>query len=647
MKKNKLILTVFLTAFLYFFFSCEDYLDVVPDNVPTIDHAFLDRTSAERYLATCYTYFPDLSSPSADPAILGSDEWWAIEDDFYNSQSYNYAGLRLKKGELNSNDPLFNFWDGLNGGRACYRAIRDCNVFIENIHKVGNDLSEEEARRWIAEVKTLKAYYHYYLMRMYGPIPIIKENLPISAGIEEVRVHRDPFDEGINYIVSLLDEATPDLPSQILNVSSELGRITQPISLALKAEILVMAASPLFNGNPDYESFTDNRGIRLFPQEYSKEKWEKAAIACKDAIDISLHAGHELYEFTKQTNISDSTKLLMSLRHAVTDRWNKEIIWTEAKLSMHPYQRASTPMFFIEQHQWMPTDPFMCPTLRMAELFYTKNGVPIDEDKQFDFTNRFLTSQAPSDHKYYIQTGYTTANLNIDRETRFYANLAFDGAIWFGNGRYKDVGNGSINEQPWVIRTKKGEPQGKVSNLRYSLSGYWVRKTSHFESVSTSSSSNVIVRSTFPIIRLADLYLLYAEALNESMDSPAQEVFHYIDLVRARAGLDGVIKSWQSFSKYPSKPSTKEGMREIIQKERMIELAFEGKRFWDIRRWKTAHTWLNQPIRGLNPDGQTPEDFNRVRVLYTPEFSTKDYLFPIRQYNIRVNTNLIQNPYWK
>ncbi|MDD4590680.1 MAG: RagB/SusD family nutrient uptake outer membrane protein [Parabacteroides sp.] len=644
MKRIKYIAVISL---FFFYFACEDYLDVVPDNVPTIDHAFLDRTSAEKYLATCYTYFPNLSAPSGDPAILGSDEWWAIEDQLYNARNTNYAGLKLKKGELSSNDPLFNFWDGLNGGRACYRAIRDCNVFLENIHKVGNDLSEEEFRRWIAEVKCLKAYYHYFLMRMYGPVPIIKENLPISSCIEDVRVYRDPFDEGIDYIVSLLDEAVSDLPLEILNVSSELGRITQPIALALKAEILVMAASPLFNGNSDYQSLVDNRGVALFSQEFSKEKWEKAAVACKNAIDTALLAGHELYEFTKQTNISDSTKRLMSLRHVVTDKWNKEIIWTEAKLSMYDYQYATTPFFFIEQAQWAPTDPYMCPTLRMAELFYSNHGVPLEEDIQFDYTNRFQTEVAPLDHKYYIQPGYETAKLNIGRETRFYANLAFDGAIWFGNGRYKDVGDGTASEQPWVFQTKKGQPQGKTSNLRYSLSGYWVRKTSHFESVSTSSSSNVIVRSTFPIIRLADLYLLYAEALNESLDVPSEEVYHYIDLVRNRAGLNGVVESWQNYSKYPTKPGTKEGMREIIRQERMIELAFEGKRFWDIRRWKTAHSWLNQPIRGLNPDGQTTEEFNTVKVLYTPEFSTKDYLFPIRQYNLRVNTNLIQNPYWQ
>lgn len=643
MRKIRYALIIFLLVVTH---SCDSFLDVVPDNVATLDHAFLDRTSAEKYLATCYTYFPELGTPSGDPAILGSDEWWAIEDDYYNSTSGNYYGLKLKKKEQNANSPMLNFWDGLNNGKAMYRAIRDCNVFLENIFSVGGDLSEEEAKRWAAEVKVLKAYYHYYLLRMYGPIPLQKESLPVSTGIDDVRIYRDPFDDCVDYLVQLLDEATPDLPLQIVNTSSELGRITQPIALALKAELLVTAASPLFNGNSDFENMVDNRGIYLFKSEYDQTKWQRAAVACKNAIDTCLLAGHALYEFTKYTNISDSTKRLMSLRHVVTDQWNKEIIWTEAKLTMASYQRSTTPLFFSEQFTWMPTDPFMCPTLRMAELFYSNNGVPIDEDNQFNYTERFNTSSAPADHKYFIQSGYQTANLNINRETRFYANLAFDGAIWFGNGRYKDVGKGLASEQSWVFKTKKGEPQGKNSNLRYSLTGYWVRRTSHFESVSTSSSSNVIVRSTFPVIRLADLYLLYAEALNESLDAPTAEVYQYIDLVRERAGLNGVLESWQNHSKYPSKPSNKEGMREIIQQERMIELAFEGKRFWDIRRWKTAYTWLNQPIKGLNSDGTTAQEFNTVRTLYSPEFATKDYLAPIREYNLRVNTNLLQNPYW-
>ncbi len=644
MKRLNYILFIY---FLAIAFSCSDYLDVVPDNVPTVEHAFLDRTSAERYLATCYSYFPSLGSPTTDPAMLGSDEWWGIEDPYYTSKSGNYLGLKLKKGEQNSNDPMWNYWDGMNwSGQALFRALRDCNIFLENVHNVGGDLSEEEATQWAAEVKILKAYYHYYLMKMYGPIPLQKESLPVSAGIDEVKVYRDPFDECVDYLADLIDEAVPDLPLQVQNQSLELGRVTQPMALSLKAEMLVMAASPLFNGNPDYSGLIDNRGVQLISPDYDQTKWQRAATACKNAIDTCLLAGNELYEFTKYTNISDSTKRLLSLRQVVTDKWNKEIIFTNAKLSMNQIQEATFPIFSIEQRQWL-VNAFMCPTLRMAELFYSKNGVPIDEDTEFDYENRYDVSAVSEEHKFYIQPDYETLNLNMNREPRFYANLAFDGAVWFGNGRYKDVGQGNTSEQPWVFKTKKAQAQGKTSNLNFSLSGYWVRKTVHFESVSPSSSSKVFVRATFPVIRLADLYLLCAEALNESMDTPTPEVYHYIDMVRARAGLNGVVESWAAASKYPSKPLTKEGLREIIRQERMIELAFEGKRFWDIRRWKTAYKWLNEPIRGLNSEGASIEDFNTIRTLYVPQFSAKDYLFPIRQYNLQVNPNLVQNPYWQ
>lgn len=626
--------------------SCDDYINVVPDNVPTIDHAFLDRASTERYLATCYSYLPELTLPAGNPAILGSDEYYVNEDPVNESRSANFAGLRMRRGEQNINHPYFNFWDGFNYGKPIFQAIRDCNVFLENVHNVGGDLSEMEARRWAAEVKFLKAYYHFYLLRLYGPIPLMKENLPISASSDEVKAYRDPFDDCVDYIVSLIDEAVPDLPLEILNRGAEMGRITQPAALTLKAKLLVVAASPLFNGNPEYANLTDNSGANLFKGKYDQNKWERAAIACKNAIDTCLLAGHDLYEFTKLANISDSTKQLLSLRHVVHDRWNKEIIWSTSRFTMNTYYIVTTPFFTPEQMAYTPTNPFVYPTLTMAELFYSNRGVPIEEDIEFDYENRYNPFVAPADHGYYIQPGYETAGLNIGREPRFYANLAFDGAIWFGNGRFKDVGDGLESEQPWIIRTKNGQTQGKMSSIRYSVTGYWCKKTSHYESASASSSSSVVERSTFPAFRLSDLYLLYAEALNESLSAPTPEVYHYLDLVRARAGLDGVVESWEAASMYPEKPKTREGMRDIIRQERMIELAFEGERFYDARRWKIAYDLFNRPIQGFNAEGTTTEEFNRIVTLEIPEFRNRDYLEPIRLATLRVNSNLVQNPYW-
>src|SRR5690606_20069951 len=101
----------------------------------------------------------------------------------------------------------------------------------------------------------------------------------------------------------------------------------------------------------------------------------------------------------------------------------------------------------------------------------------------------------------------------------------------------------------------------------------------------------------WPEIRLADLYLMYAEALNET-SGPVSDVHKYLDLIRKRAGLESVTDSWQKYSKNPAKPTTKDGMRAIIRRERLIELAFEGSRFWDLRRWKESARELNGPVRG-------------------------------------------------
>ena len=93
------------------------------------------------------------------------------------------------------------------------------------------------------------------MFQLYGPIPIVDVNLPISATEEEVRIKRDKVEIVVNYIVNLINEAAEDLPLKIQNEATEMGRLTQPAALAIKAKTLLLAASPLFNGNTDYANF--------------------------------------------------------------------------------------------------------------------------------------------------------------------------------------------------------------------------------------------------------------------------------------------------------------------------------------------------------------------------------------------------------
>lgn len=312
-----------LSASILLMTACADYLDIVPDDIPTIDKSFNNRTSAERFFFTCYSYLPNPVNVWGNPAMFGGDEmWWNIDQPNFA----NNVATFIAKGDQNSNTPYLNYWDGDSNVKSLFIGIRDCNIFLENIDRV-QDLDEYERHQWVAEVKFLKAYYHYYLMQLYGPVPIIDENLPVSASPDEVRLYREPVDEVVDYIVGLIDEAMEDLPLQIMDMTNEAGRITQPIALSIKAKALVWAASPLFNGNGDYANFVDNQGRRLVDTEYKAEKWERAAKAIKNAIDTCLLAGHDLYKYIPTRQMSDTTAQKLTIRNAITEKWNKEIIW--------------------------------------------------------------------------------------------------------------------------------------------------------------------------------------------------------------------------------------------------------------------------------------------------------------------------------
>lgn len=620
--------------------SCSDYLDVVPDNTPTLDHVFADRNNAEGFLFTCYNSLPDFGNDLKNPAFFAGGEAICTSSGYSNERNWSDvipSGQRVLMGQQNSNSPYFNYWDGGNNGNNLYVGIRNCNIFLENIDKP-IDLKLTEKERWIAEVKFLKAYYHYLLLEMYGPIPITDTNIAVDADPDKVRVYRDPVEDVVNYIVKELDEAVDFLPGSIDNELTEMGRITQPIAKALKAKVLALAASPLFNGNADYKDFVDSRGVHLFPQEYDKNKWKLAADATLDAIKCAEENGHKLYKFKSMRTMSDSTVNKMSIRGAVTDNYNKEIIWGQATKADH-IQRNAMPSVSDQFSNTIFSE--MSVPLSMVDMFYSKNGVPINEDKTYDYEGRYNVQKISKADSYYMATGEETAAVNMDRETRFYADLAFDRSLLYGAGNLDD-------KDQWVIKARRQEQSGKRSDECYNLTGYFPVKVVQWESTYSNPQSFNCQTYHFPLIRLADLYLLYAECQTEYSDQIDPSVYEYIDKVRERASLKGVIESWAAYSSNPDKPKNKAGLLEIIHRERQIELAFEGQSFWDLRRWTEWDNVVNQKFQGWNVNATKAADYYKRVTRVTPSsFSRKNYLWPIKQSAIDRNPNLVQNPGWK
>lgn len=643
MKRIKIhILTIIIACGI--FSSCKDYLDIVPEGVPSIDNIFSNRANAKKFLYTCYSYLPFVESPGSNAAFLSGDECWLIPKG--TGQIETRLGLNpweIGRGSQNSNSPYLNFWDGGNTGTNLWVAIRDCNIFLEEIY-TPQDLESYERDRWIAEVTFLKAYYHFYLLQMYGPIPITDKNVLVNASIDEVRVFRDPVDDVVDYITKTMDKAAAGMSLNVLAEAAELGRITRTIALAQKAKVLAFAASPLLNGNTDYENVKDSKGRNLFPTTYDPNKWVLAAEAAKVAIETADSAGRMIYTYEEFVNISDVTRTKMNIRESVCDRWNDEIIWGST-FGSSGMQILSMPKLSSTNNHWSARS-LLAPTMRVAEQFYSSNGVPISEDNSAywteNYNKRFEVTKIPDTetNRYNLKIGDNTAKLHLEREPRFYATLGFDRGMWYSSDDVVDT-LGTIGTS--YLSALNGEYSGARGSEDYSITGYFAKKICSYRNSITKDNFTTYAYS-FPIIRLADIYLLYAEARNETLNSPDAEVYKYVDAIRERAGLDGVVQSWADHSRFPTKATTKEGMREIIRQERLNELALEGQRFWDLRRWKER---LPSKIQGWNVKGSSTETYYRLTTVFErSDYGYRDFLWPLQISSLQKNPNLVQNPGW-
>lgn len=639
MKKINII-TLIIFAFLLN--SCADYLDIVPDKAQEIELMFERKEAAYKALATCYHYLPQEDGVYSTYAFAS--------DELTTPIAKETPGVEMMRGKQTADNPLMGLWhDTYPYGRtqeSLFKAIRACNIFIENIDLV-KDMKDEEKQTWKSEAIFLKAYYHFLLFRQYGPIPIVDVNLPITAGVEEVRVKREPVDKVVDYIVSTIDKSIEHLPLRITS-SNELGRIDQLIAYSIKSRVLLYAASPLFNGNAAfYDTFKDKDGVKLFNTVYDKEKWKKALDASEFAINMAVGQGLKMYEYTDKVPAFDSVDILQpevqalyNYRYMFTDRWNSELIWGSSDPVNNgdwwSFQAAAmmiNPDASAQAAAWQ----WVSPTIQAAEAYYTKNGLPIDEDLTFKYANRYSLARVTDADKYHCITGSTIMipNLHLGREPRFYASIGFD------KGIYRTWG------QKWNLLMKKGETYGRRGNTNdYVITGYVLKKICHPNS--EGDAYNKLVTYPWPLIRLAELYLNYAEAYNEYY-GPDQKVYDALNKIRVRSGVPTVEEAWKNplLAKTVNKHEDVDGLREIIKQERRIELAFEGHRNFDVRRWKEGDKYFNKPVTGWSVDGSTTNSFYIVKTVGQRSFITpRDYLHPIKYSEIIVNSNLAQNPGW-
>lgn len=633
--------------------GCSRWLDVVPEeDIETIETEFEKREKAEQWLKTCYSFMVKYAAESAaNPAYLGADEFCGHNFVRKNLQS-SASALFIGDGSQMTLEPYCNVWHQ----QRYFAAIRYCNIFIENIFNV-YDMNEEEKKIWAAEVKAVKAFYYFDLMRRYGPIVLIDENMSANASSEEMQQYsRRPIDECVEAIVNLCDEAMVDLPYMSAKTSDHQLYFNKEAAATLKALTLLYAASPLFNGNPYLQDFKNKNGEKLFPAE-NKEKWKIAAIACDSAIMICEAAGKKLVSGYNAL----STPLLNTMRDIERTWIGDKYDCTEAILILNNEYDQLTRMTILkttsDNEELYDSESMGClgAPMKMINMFYTDHGLPIEEDRQWLVSPYAFSQETDPKYKDVVMLNEDILNLHRKREPRFYAMIAADRTLWYR----KTISWGYETYGAIPVMVRQGETMGSPltrydEDTPQNVTGYWIKKGLYSEfplqNYHYKMQYSGGMRSLRYMFRLAELYLAAAEAWNEC-EGPSEKVYDYLDKVRERAGILKVRDAWRNYAKHPEKVSTQSGLREIIRQEWNIEFMFEGRRYWNVRRWMTAQEELSVPQTGWNVLSSTEKgfycDYNGPMVVWSQRtFEVpRDYFTPIRSEEILIS-GLVQNPGW-
>lgn len=593
--KNKISIQFLILALFFSLAGC-NYLDIVPDERPTEEDAFKDKKAAETYLYSCYGF---MAKERAGVMLYQQGELVTDFEKIFLQGNYSAVNV----GE-------FHYWSRMYGG------IKRCYQLLDNVDRVPR-LEDELKVIYKAEAKFLIAYYHFILLRAYGPVIIADKDFPTDMVIADFP-KRAKFDDCVSWIAALLDEASTGMVDQ--HTAAYFGRATKCAAKAVKGRLLLYAASPLFNGNSEFYANTladTETNEPLMNLVYDQKKWEKALDACQYAVTMAEGLNFKLYEGGAKTDNYPEDSTEYSLRMTFIDRDNQEVIWADTRKETQ----------YDLQNQCTPRDPNndgaswngVAPSLETVMNFYTENGLPIGEDPAY-----FAESQYFDIARY---DGENTCNLHMKREPRFYAWISFH------NGWYEMQRDG---KQRIRIQFRNQDVHGKGSMTRnFSLTGYLPKK-----GVSPAyDTQNGYPNYPWPLIRLAELYLNCAEAAVECDRLDVAKT--YLNKVRKRAGIPDVEVSWQGVAALDQIK-----MRAIVRQERTIELFLEGHYGWDVRRWLTAEKVLNHNPHGLNTNGVSDaEFFQEKQIDMLRKFnSPANYLLPISNKEINVNSKLVQNP---
>lgn len=519
-----------------------------------------------------------------------------------------------------------------------YAAIRACNLFLSKIDSAPLDpeqyLNSEEVRERLKyEALCLRAFFYTDLVRYYGGVPIITKVLDRDS--PELYSARANLQQIKDFIVADCDSAAAHLPSKQL--SSDYHRVGAAVAKAIKARLLIHLASPLFNSTAG--------GTELSPWGWGNSdanRWKEAADACRDLIDFKDPITGKLvsdlvYLTTTDKNYLNarnsypgSLKALGFFQVFVT-RVNSEIILSFSKkgATTNEIDKWQLPGSI----QTEGDKSYTLPTYNYAAAFETKDGIPVyltDEDGQY------IIDPVTKEFKINPKANFNPQDPYANRDSRFYHS------IWYQGSKFSNC----IFE---CWRAEDGS-FGRDYQVGYAMTGIFLRKFMDPKNISTGKNGPGILSGgtshCFPLFRLAEFVLGYAEAMNEYLPDGADRtsVIAELDKIRLRSDMPDVRTT---ASRNEWEVTNKAAMRKFIRNERRVELAFEEHRFFDIRRWLIGEK--TQKIiyaHDVLKDKSTDTFTYTVKIWEKRIFEPRHNLLPIPQSEVNNNLNMVQNPGW-
>jgi hypothetical protein len=555
--------------------SCSDVLDSAPDGKISLDDVFKDNEMVAAYLNTCYNYIPSggvlwyfwMRGP-----VLWCDEAWDTDAE---AESWITSGQLYNGSASASSHPAYQWANAGNGNywSRYWEGIRKCTYFLTHLDDA-TVTSEANRSRWKAEAHLLRAFYYSELLRWVGcPLPIERETYGLSFDFSTVT--RSSYYEVVQFILEDCNAALSslELPWRI-TTDAEGHRFTKAVAEAIKSRMTVYMASPLYNQGQNY--------------------WEEAYQVNKTSLANLRTQGYELYSQVNYPATWKDPEAFLPNDYAALFN---EYFCSSMAFTASPVDKETLYQTIYGQGNIWDIDGVgaqdgyksgTCPSQELIDCFETTDGQPIlnlarpYQDEVTHLTPNFN----PANTLYDEQDPYA------DRDPRFYASFYYNGSKRKANWTFDET-SGSPENYPAdkgyrvrIIATWDGEPQTGIhpSIRKATRTGYYERKFLHPFS---GNEFNEISGAQFKYYRLGEVILNFAEAAAEA--GHLDEARAAVNEIRARVGMPGLPAGL-----------SKDELILRIRNERRVELALEGFRYFDVRRWNTPDGNLEKTDRWIN-----------------------------------------------